>query len=410
MSTPNTRPKPIDCGATSTGAGTGSRVWIPAFALCFSVVAACVDGSSGADDGTGATGAMSGAGGSTAGASNVGGTSAGKGGTANGGSAGKGGSAGSTAGAGGAGKGGTGAAGNGGSTAGTAGSVNAGDKFVGNITTGGQVRSDFADYWTQITPENEGKWGSVEPNRDQMNWSALDRIHDYANQNGLLFKQHTFVWGSQQPGWVAQLSPADQAAEVEEWIRLFCERYPDVDLIDVVNEPPPHTTPSYLSALGGAGESGYDWIIQAFRWARQYCPNATLILNDYNVLRYDDADHFIEIANAVKGSGLVDALGSQSHDHEDQPLDDLQMRLNNLIAVGLPIYITEYDVSTTDDELQRRIYEEQFPLFWSTPEIKGITIWGYVYGETWSQAPDSGLIRNGQPRPAMTWLMNFLGR
>jgi endo-1,4-beta-xylanase len=68
--------------------------------------------------------------------------------------------------------------------------------------------------------------------------------------------------------------------EVEEWIRLFCARYPDVDEIDVVNEPPPHTTPVYAEALGGAGSSGYDWIVQAFKWTRQYRPNATLILND----------------------------------------------------------------------------------------------------------------------------------
>jgi endo-1,4-beta-xylanase len=362
---------------------------------------ACVNGAT-----EEAAGGAAGAGGSTG---LAGSSSAGKGGSGTGGSGGKGGSAaGGTSGKGG-GAGSGGSAGNGGSS-GSAGSVSPGAKFVGNITTANQVRSDFANYWDQITPENEGKWGSVEQNRDQMNWSAMDRIHDYARQNGLLFKQHTFVWGSQQPGWVAGLSPSEQAAEVEEWIRLFCERYPDVDMIDVVNEPPPHTTPTYLNALGGAGQSGYDWIIQAFRWARQYCPNATLILNDYNVLRYGDADHFIEIANAVKGSGLVDALGSQSHDHEDQELSDLRMRLNNLIAVGLPIYITEYDVSTPDDERQLQIYQEQFPLFFDTPEIKGITIWGYIYGETWSQAPDSGLIRNGQPRPAMTWLMEYLGR
>src|SRR5690554_591045 len=29
--------------------------------------------------------------------------------------------------------------------------------FVGNITTNGSVRSDFMQYWDQITPENEGK-------------------------------------------------------------------------------------------------------------------------------------------------------------------------------------------------------------------------------------------------------------
>src|SRR6186713_3669789 len=38
--------------------------------------------------------------------------------------------------------------------------------FVGNITTNGAVRSDFLQYWDQITPENEGKWGSVEATRD----------------------------------------------------------------------------------------------------------------------------------------------------------------------------------------------------------------------------------------------------
>ena len=33
-------------------------------------------------------------------------------------------------------------------------------KFVGNIATSGAVRSDFDTYWNQITPENEGKWGT----------------------------------------------------------------------------------------------------------------------------------------------------------------------------------------------------------------------------------------------------------
>lgn len=43
-------------------------------------------------------------------------------------------------------------------------------QFVGNITTNGSVRNDFMDYWDQITPENEGKWGSVERSRDNYSW------------------------------------------------------------------------------------------------------------------------------------------------------------------------------------------------------------------------------------------------
>jgi endo-1,4-beta-xylanase len=280
-------------------------------------------------------------------------------------------------------------------------------KFVGNITTAGMVRSDFIQFWDQITPENEGKWGSVEATRDVMNWAGLDAVHNYARDHGIPFKQHNFVWGNQQPNWIAGLSQSEQRAEVEEWIAAFCARYPDVALIDVVNEPPPHTTPVYMQALGGTGATGFDWIITAFQMARQHCPNAILILNDFNVLRFD-TDRFIGIVNAVKGSGFIDALGEQAHGLETQSFSELQTNLNKVLATGLPLYITEYDVDLADDTQQRNVLQQQFTLFWNTPQIRGITLWGYIFGSTWK--PNTGLIRNGTPRPAMTWLMGFLGR
>ena len=288
----------------------------------------------------------------------------------------------------------------------------AGKKFVGNITTRGQVRSDFSMFWDQITPENEGKWGSVEATRNQMNWAALDRIHDYAKQHGVIFKQHNFVWGSQQPGWLAGLSAADQRAEVEEWIRLFCERYPDVSLIDVVNEPPPHTSPVYMQALGGAGASGYDWIVQTFKWARQYCPKAVLILNDYNNLEYEkDATHFIDIAKKVKAAGApIDAVGAQAHAVSKMTSDALKKALDQMSSqTGLPVYITEYDIDEADDAKQAAIMKAQIPLFWDHSAVKGITLWGYVSGATWE--PNTGLMsESGQQRPAMKWLLEFLKR
>jgi endo-1,4-beta-xylanase len=316
-----------------------------------------------------------------------------------------------------------GAAGDGGSaaTGGAAGSPATGGapntggapavKFVGNITTRGQVRSDFIDYWDQITPENEGKWGSVEGTRGRMNWAGLDAAYNYAKQHNIPFKQHTFVWGAQQPGWIGGLSQADQRAEVEEWIRLYCERYPDTQMIDVVNEPPPHTTPAYMAALGGAGASGYDWIVQAFRWARQYCPNSILILNDYNTIEYgNDNRHFIDIVQRIKGAGApIDAIGAQAHAAFNVPTNTVKGFLDALAGTGLPIYISEYDIDVADDNRQRNIMEEQFTMFWTNPNIKGITLWGYVVGSTWLQ--NSGLMTGtGQMRPAMTWLMQYLNR
>jgi GH35 family endo-1,4-beta-xylanase len=276
--------------------------------------------------------------------------------------------------------------------------------FVGNITTNGSVRSDFLQFWDQITPENEGKWGSVEGTRDVYNWSGLDAAYNFAMQNNIPFKQHTFIWGNQAPGWIHNLSPAEKAAEIEEWIRDYCARYPNTALIDVVNE----ATPGHAPAGFAQDAFGSNWIIRSFQLARQYCPNAVLILNDYNVLSWD-TEAFIQMATPAVNAGVVDALGAQAHGLESWALSDISRKLNQVAALGLPIYITEYDVARTNDQEQLQIMQTQFPLFYNHQSVAGVTLWGYVVGSTWVNG--SGLINtNGTRRPAMNWLMNYLGR
>jgi len=276
--------------------------------------------------------------------------------------------------------------------------------FIGNITTSGAVRSDFTQYWDQITPENEGKWGSIEGTRDVYNWGPLDRIYEYARANGIPVKAHTFVWGNQSPSWINNLSPAEIAGEIEEWIRDYCARYPDTAMIDVVNE----STPGHAPAQYAQRAYGNDWIIRVFQIARQHCPNSILILNDYNVLSWN-TEEFIAMARPAVQAGVVDALGMQAHGLEDWSLNDISRKLNQIAALGLPIYISEYDVARTNDQQQLQIMQQQFPLFYNHPSVVGITLWGYVVGRTWVNG--SGLIQeNGSPRPAMTWLMNYIGR
>ena len=332
---------------------------------------------------------------------------------ARGGAAGRGGASGGSSGAR-AGAGGRGGAGGtaGAASTGTGGAPQPLAKFVGNIDTRGQVRSDFSMFWNQLTPENAGKWGSIERTRDQMSWSALDTMYKYAKDNKIPFKQHNFVWGSQQPSWIGGLSQAEQREEVEEWIRLYCERYPDTELIDVVNEPPPHTTPSYTAALGGAGTSGYDWIKQAFVWAHQYCPKSILILNDYNNVEYaGDNNRTIDMVNKIKAAGApIHGVGAQAHACANLSASTVQMYVDKIASqTGLPVYISEYDLNIADDTRQRDVMQSQFTMFWNNPNVKGITIWGYIVGSTW--VANSGLMTSsGTMRPAMTWLMDFLGR
>jgi GH35 family endo-1,4-beta-xylanase len=84
----------------------------------------------------------------------------------------------------------------------------------------------------------------------------------------------------------------------------------------------------------------------------------------------------------------------------------LRSFIDKLAGVGLPLYITEYDINEADDAKQAQIMSEQFPLFWNDDRIKGITLWGYVHGATWKA--NTGLVRNGTDRPAMTWLKQYL--
>ena len=282
-------------------------------------------------------------------------------------------------------------------------------KFVGNIDTRGSIRDDFATYWDQFSPENAGKWESVQRSEGSFNWNSLDAMHDYCVENHILFKEHCFVWGRQQPGWV---NNSNGESAVKEWMGAFCDRYPDTPIIDVVNEPPPHTTPAYKDGIGGDGSTGWDWIANAFMWAREACPNAVLILNDYNNIELSgDTRHTIDIVQAIQSvDAPIDAIGCQSHGTDRSSASSLESAINNLAqSTGLPVYITEYDLNIADDNEQQRVMQEQFTMFWNNENVAGITYWGYIEGATWQT--NTGLMSSsGQMRPAMTWLMDFLGR
>jgi hypothetical protein len=72
------------------------------------------------------------------------------------------------------------------------------------------------------------------------------------------------------------------------------------------------------------------------------------------------------------------------------------------------MFISEYDIASNDDNDQKNCYSQQISYFMENEHIAGITLWGYIYGSTWTSGGNSGIIRNGQDRPAMTWLKEYL--
>jgi len=115
----------------------------------------------------------------------------------------------------------------------------------------------------------------------------------------------------------------------------------------------------------------------------------------------------------LENGAPVDAIGAQAHALDDggvslATVQGFVKRLHD--ETGLPLYITEMDINNSDDGAQLSLYQRYIPYFRDSGYVKGITIWGWIYGRTWSEAPQSGLVRSGSPRSAMTWLMEQLER
>ena len=288
------------------------------------------------------------------------------------------------------------------------------NKFLGNITTswnvdaGGGVPA-YYKLWNQITCENESKWSSVEGTKGSFNWGC-DKAFNYAKQHNFTYKFHALVWGAQYPGWLESLSAKDRFAALTNWFNKAKAKYSTLPMIDVVNEAVgmhQQGNPMMKETLGGGGKTGYDWLIKAFEMAYERWPDAILIYNDYNSLRWD-VDAYITLVQTLRDAGApIDAYGNQSHDVSDISTSELSSVLKKQQdALQMPMFITELDIDKADDAQQKAQYQKVLPLMWEAPYCAGVTLWGYVLGKTW--VDNSGLYRGSAERPAMTWIKEYM--
>ena len=315
------------------------------------------------------------------------------------------------------------------------------NKFLGNITTWGNVEAGggVPSYWTlwnQITCENESKWSSVEGTRGTFNWGGANNAFNYAKQHNFTYKFHALVWGAQYPNWLSSLSPQERFAALTNWFDHAKAQYNTLPMIDVVNEAVGNHqagNPMMKETLGGGGKTGYDWLIKAFEMAYERWPDAILIYNDFNSIRYD-IDNYITLVQTLRDAGApIDAYGNQAHELSGCSASELSSAMQKQQdALKMPMFITEYDIGDYEPEThgatQKSNFEAQIPVMWEAPYCAGITLWGYVYGKTWINLKEkdnpyqdardeygnligpgiSGLYLDGEERPAMTWLREYM--
>ena len=255
------------------------------------------------------------------------------------------------------------------------------------------VRANF----DRITPEWEMKAEALVDANGRSDWTRADRIVSLAASRGLQTFGHTVVWYEQVPVTFQRLD-GDR--------RRFAEAYGDyvtgvvgryagkVTGWDVVNEAIADDGSGIRMRNAWAANLGVDYIRLAFEHARAADPGAVLFLNDYNLEQIPEKRRdFLKLAESLLRAGApLGGLGTQTHIPADLPAGAITRTVRELAALGLPVHVSELDVSLNRAKgggdlgaRQARLVGETVEAVMALPERQrfGITAWGARDRDSW---------------------------
>src|SRR2546430_2148499 len=193
-----------------------------------------------------------------------------------------------------------------------------------NLTGNAKYMQTTTREFDLITPGNEMKWGSVEPNQQgTFNWGPADQLVAFAQANNMKVRGHNLVWHSQLPNWFqnGNFSADRKSTLMDQHIATEAGRFAGkvIDW-DVVNEPFNEDGSfrqdifSNASNATGSGLSGY--IARALRDARAADPGAKLYLNDFNTEGMNTKSNaMFNLVQSLKQQGVpIDGVGLRSEE------------------------------------------------------------------------------------------------
>lgn len=224
--------------------------------------------------------------------------------------------------------------------------------------------------------ENELKWNATEFTQGQLNYSSADQMLEFVRSNQMIVRGHNIFWENPNfiPKWVLNLTTPDLKAAVDSRIQGLMQRYRGEFIHwDVSNE--------MLHFDFYEERLGPNATLQFFKAAHEADPLATLFMNEFNVVETctdpdSTVDAYVARMRELRQAGVrMDGVGLQGHfDVPNPPL--IRGVIDKLATLGLPIWLTEVDISSKFDKKTQAAYlEEVVREGFSHPAVDGIMLW-----------------------------------
>jgi GH35 family endo-1,4-beta-xylanase len=258
-----------------------------------------------------------------------------------------------------------------------------------------QYKEKFLLNFNAAVTENALKWLDMERQKGEPNYSIIDGILSWTEENHIPLRGHNLFWGIPQfvQTWVKELNDAELKQTLQNRAETITAKYKGRFAEYDLNNEMIHGN-YYEDRLGP------EITKQMAQWAHNGDPDAKLFLNDYDVLTGKKLNDYMAQIRKLRSQGVpISGIGAQGHLHgETFDRKELRRALDSLGSFGLPIRITEFNmpgqrskfyekrmIDITPEEEQHAADElaDYYRICFSHPAVEGIMMWGFWAGANW---------------------------
>lgn len=293
----------------------------------------------------------------------------------------------------------------------------AGDRMPDNDKK--QYKEKFLANFNSAVTENALKWLDMERQKGEPNYTVIEGILKWTEENHIPLRGHNLFWGIPQfvQPWVKKLDDNELRQTIQRRAETITSRYKGRFAEYDLNNEMIHGN-YYEERLGP------EITKQMAQWAHNGDPDAKLFLNDYDILTGNRLNDYMAQIRKLRNQGVpIAGIGVQGHLHTDTfDRDQLRRALDSLAVFGLPVRITEFnmpgqrskyykdkitEMTPREEELNAKEIVDYYRICFAHPAVQGIIMWGFWAGANW--IPVSSLYRRDwSPTPSAEAYRNLI--